>query len=311
MKCSLCPRNCLADRQQQLGFCHAGTAVEVSSICVHKGEEPPVSGGKGICNVFFAHCNLQCIFCQNYEISRAAVSPDKIFYHTVDEVVERIAAVLPHTENMLGLVSASHYAYLVPELMDKLHARGLTPTVVWNSNGYERVETLRRLAPYVDVYLPDFKYMDASLARRYSNAEDYPAVAQQALLEMRSQMGPVLHCDEQGLAFRGIIVRHLVLPGQVDNSLRCLQWIAQEMGPRVHVSLMAQYFPPDLSALRGDRQGAASPWPDALGRPVSQAEYDEVLNCCDELGLSNGWQQELCAESRFHPDFSKEQAFEV
>lgn len=307
MECSLCPRNCLSDRCHQLGFCHAGIAPDVSSICVHKGEEPPISGTKGICNVFFAHCNLQCIFCQNHEISRANVAADKIFYHTIEEVTERIAAVLPLTENMLGLVSASHYAHLVPALISSLHAKGLYPTVVWNSNGYERVETLRKIAPYIDVYLPDFKYMDPDLARRYSHAADYPAVAQKALREMLAQMGPTLHCDEHGMAYRGIIVRHLVLPGQVQNSTDCLRWIAQELGNGIHLSLMAQYFPPAESA----PWPAGTPWPDQLGRAVSQEEYDAVVHCLDEQGFTYGWQQELCAGARFRPDFSKEQAFKM
>lgn len=307
--CSLCPRNCFVDRQNRLGFCHAAVLPEVSSICVHKGEEPPISGTKGICNVFFAHCNLQCIFCQNYEISRASVDADKIFYHTVDEIAERISQVLPTTENMLGLVSASHYAHLVPELIDKLHAKGVHPTVVWNSNGYESVETLRLLAPYIDVYLPDFKYMDADLAKRYSNAADYPEVAQRALREMLSQMGPTLHCDERGVAFRGIIIRHLVLPGQVENSLNCLRWLSQEMGTDINISLMAQYFPPTLSA--ANTASGSFQWPDSLNRPISQQEYENVLDCFYQLGFHNGWQQELCAKDRFHPDFSKEEAFEV
>lgn len=303
-----CPRKCMADRQQHFGFCHAGWQPEVSSICAHKGEEPPISGEKGICNVFFAHCNLQCVFCQNYEISRAEVGTGKIYFHDLDEVAEGIAKVLPTTENMLGLVSASHYAHLVPQLMEMLHGRGLNPTVVWNSNGYESVDTLRRLAPYIDVYLPDFKYMDADLSRRYSNAMDYPVVAQKALREMRNQMGSALHCDEDGLAFRGIMVRHLVLPGQVDNSLRCLDWLAEEMGTNITVSLMAQYYPPsmpvpDLSSQQPFR------WPDQLGRTITQQEYDMVKEHFYWLGFHNGYQQELTAKDSFHPDFSKRQAF--
>lgn len=275
---------------------------------MHKGEEPPISGGKGICNVFFAHCNLQCIFCQNYEISRAGVDAGKIYFRSLDEVVERIAEVLPTTENMLGLVSASHYAHLVAPLMEALHRRGLTPTVVWNSNGYESVETLRMIAPYIDVYLPDFKYMDADVSRRYSNAADYPAVAQKALLEMRCQMGSALHCDETGLAFRGIIVRHLVLPGQVDNSLRCLDWLAEEMGAKIMVSLMAQYYPPAVTAHTAGSQQAFQ-WPDQLGRPITQQEYDVVTDHFHQLGFRNGFMQELTAKDSFHPDFSKAQAF--
>lgn len=326
-KCTLCPRKCLADRESNYGFCHAGWQPEVSSICAHKGEEPPISGVKGICNVFFSHCNLQCIFCQNYEISRATVDADKIFFRTLDEVVGFIAEMLPATENMLGLVNASHYVHLVAPLVESLHARGLTPTVVWNSNGYENVTTLRTIAPYIDIYLPDFKYMDADLARRYSNAVDYPAVAQQALREMLCQMGAALHCDEAGLAFRGIIVRHLVLPGQVDNSLRCLDWLAEAMGTNVTISLMAQYYPPEIPASGTGHSDVAShgqvpeavsqevrlsfQWPDQLWRPVTQQEYDAVTQHFFQLGFRNGFFQELTAKDAFRPDFSKIQAFSL
>ncbi len=302
--CSLCPRNCLADRTQHLGYCRATAEPEVASVCVHKGEEPPLCGDKGICNVFFAHCNLQCVFCQNYEISRGTVAADKVFYRTMDEVEERIAMLLPQTENVLGLVSASHYADQIPELIERLHRRGLEPTVVWNSNGYENPETLQMLAPYIDIYLPDYKYADSELARRYSNAADYPQVAQRALQEMVNQMGSGLRCDTEGLAFRGIIVRHLVLPGQVRNSIDCLRWLAENLGTGLHLSLMAQYFPPDVPL-------AGKGWPDALGRPLRQEEYDEVLDCFEQLGFSNGWCQELSAADRFRPDFSCQQAFEL
>lgn len=302
--CNLCPRNCLADRTQRLGFCRAATEPEVASVCVHKGEEPPISGRKGVCNVFFAHCNLQCLFCQNYAISRGMVAPEHVFYRTPEAVEERIAELLPQTENVLGLVSASHYADRIPRLIERLHARGLTPTVVWNSNGYEKPETLQMLAPYIDIYLPDYKYAHSDLALRYSNAADYPQVARKALLEMARQMGSGLLCDAEGMAFRGIIVRHLVLPGQVGNSKDCLHWLADNLGTGIHLSLMAQYFPPEVP------QGAQG-WPDALGRPLRQEEYDQVLDCFAQLGFEHGWCQELSAAERFRPDFSRQQAFEV
>ncbi len=189
-------------------------------------------------------------------------------------------------------------------MIERRQRRGLTPTVVWNSNGYEKPETLQRLAPYVDVYLPDYKYADSALALRYSNAADYPQVAQRALQEMVHQMGSGLRCDAQGLAFRGIIVRHLVLPGQVRNSIDCLTWLADNLGTGIHVSLMAQYFPPMVP-----QQGGL--WPDELGRSVRQEEYDEVLECFARLGFDKGWRQELSAGERFRPDFSRRQAFEL
>lgn len=300
MNCTVCPRKCAVDRTLGLGFCHASRQVEVASVCVHTGEEPPLCGKKGICNVFFAHCNLQCVFCQNSDISRGEVDADRIFYHSMDEVVDRIAEVIAQTENVLGLVSPSHYAFAVPELIDRLHQRGLFPTVVYNTGGYDSVEMLRTLEPWVDVYLPDFKYIDPSLAARYSHAADYPEVAQAALREMVRQKGTGLLTDEDDVAFRGVIVRHLVLPGAVENSLGVLDWMADEISANLHISLMAQYFPP--------RQfdGDLAP----LNRRLTLEEYQQVVDHFYEEGFHKGWVQELSASDNYHPDFNKQEAFE-
>lgn len=298
MTCSLCPHKCLANRTSKLGFCHASTLPEVASISIHKGEEPPLCGSKGIVNIFFAHCNLQCIFCQNHDISRAQVDTDKIFYHTLDEIIARIEELLPQTENMLGFVSPSHYSNWIPIILDRLHADGFTPITVYNTNGYDTPETLQSLAPYVDIYLPDFKYMDARLAGAYSHASDYPQRAQEALLEMFSQKGSGLPTDDNGLAFRGIIIRHLVLPGQIQNSIDCLRWIADNLSIKLHISLMAQYFPPEGITL-----------PDELNRTLSEEEYQQVVDEFNALGFSRGWVQELTASQTYRPDFSQKQSF--
>lgn len=281
------------------GFCRASLATEVASICCHKGEEPPISGRKGICNIFFAHCNLQCLYCQNYDISRGTVAEEKIFYRTIDEVVDRIAEVLKESENMLGFVSPSHYAFVIPTIVEALHRRGLSPTVVYNTNGYDSRETLRMVEPYVDIYLPDFKYMSADLASRYSNAADYPTVAQQALQEMYRQKGSALPTDDDGMAYRGIIVRHLVLPGQVDNSRQVLEWIADNVSPNLHLSLMAQYFPPQGMTL-----------PDELSRCLTAEEYEQVVDHFYAVGFHKGWVQELEANNHYHPHFEQKNAFE-
>lgn len=300
MICTFCPRHCHADRVERLGFCRASNDLEVSSVSIHKGEEPPLAGTKGVVNIFFAHCNLQCLFCQNKDISRGEVAPEMVKYRTVDAVVDRVAELLPQTENVVGFVSPTHYAAFVPAIVEALHQRGLYPTVVYNTNGYDSVESLRLVAPYVDVYLPDFKYMDAELAQRYSHACDYPEKAQLALLEMYSQKGAGLPTDENGIAFRGIIIRHLVLPGQVQNSIDCLRWIADNLSERVHISLMAQYFPPQGVAL-----------PDQLGRTLGENEYQQVVDEFNTLGFSRGWVQELDSNLCFRPDFSQNQSFEV
>lgn len=294
--CTLCPKGCRADRVGRLGFCGASAEPEVATICVHKGEEPPLCGEKGICNVFFAHCNLQCVYCQNNAISSTTVNSD-IRYKGVDAIVEGIAEVLKETENIVGFVTPSHYANHLPAIVEGLHQRGLYPTIVYNTGGYDTVETLQLLAPYIDIYLPDFKYMDSQLALRYSHAEDYPQVALRALKEMYNQKGSALPTDDRDLAYRGIIIRHLVLPGQVDNSLRVLEEIA-DISTNLHVALMAQYFPP--------QEGL----PDELSRTLTAEEYSRVVDHFYGLGLHRGWVQDLEAQQCYRPDFNQKESFE-
>ena len=298
MKCTLCPRACGVDRADAQGFCHAGAEPEIAAVCAHRGEEPPISGRKGICNVFFAHCNLQCIYCQNWQISthssvsRADSSPNLGEQLKIDQ----IAAVLEETENILGFVTPTHYADRIPAMVEELHRRGLHPVTVYNTSGYESVETLRMLEPYIDVYLPDFKYSDAALAARYSHAPDYPERALAALREMYRQKGSSLITDEDGMAVSGIIVRHLVLPGCVGNSLGVLDAIA-DISLNLHVSLMAQYYPPFPTL------------PDQLSRTVTADEYDAVVGHFHATGLHNGWLQELSAQTNYRPDFGAENPF--
>lgn len=295
MTCPNCPRRC----SERPGYCQADSRhPEVAAVYPHRGEEPPLSGNKGISNVFFAHCNLQCIYCQNHEISRAAVSPELVKYRSLEAIIDGAIESLQHTENMLGLVSATQYADVIPALIDGLHQRGCYPTVVYNSNGYERVEVLQQLAPYVDIYLPDFKYADAALGQRYSHVSDYPEVAGRALKEMLDQKGTSLPIDDSGLAFRGIIVRHLVLPGQVQNSIDSLRWIADNLSTNLHISLMAQYNPPEVSSL-----------PDALNRRLQAEEYQEVVDAFYALGFHRGWVQQLEAADSYNPHFKDKEIF--
>ena len=297
MNCRCCPRRCGVDRGESEGFCGAPELVEVAAICRHLGEEPPLRGERGICNVFFAHCNMRCLFCQNQEISRGKVAEERIRYRGVDEVVEGIAEILPECENVVGFVSATQYAYAIPQIVERLHERGLTPTTVYNTNGYESVETLRVLEPYVDVYLPDMKYMDEVLGRRYSGTNGYPNVAGAAIEEMVRQKGSRLMCDERGVAFRGVVIRHLVLPGQVENSKGVIDWVAERLPWNTQLSLMAQYYP------------VGKELPDELGRKVSKEEYEEVVAYMEEKGLANGWVQEMEASETYRPDFGKEGVF--
>lgn len=286
--CSLCPHGC-SDRS--LGICGAPDDLRVASVCIHNGEEPPISPAV---NVFFAHCNLHCIYCQNWQISGRQADDCSIL--TVDALADRICDLLPQTGGMLGFVTPTHYANQLPAIVEAVRQRGISPTVVYNSSGYESVQTLRNLEGLVDIYLPDFKYMDSALAARYSHAPRYPEVAQEALLEMIRQVGTGLKCAD-GIAYRGIIVRHLVLPGHIDNSLAVLDKLSTLHSQlstfnSLHVSLMAQYYPPrpDLPA--------------PLNRTLTPEEYRIVADRYVELGF-DGWLQELSAEDNYRPDFSR------
>ena len=289
---------CGVRRADAAGFCGAGDAVEVSSVCLHRGEEPPLNP---IVNVFFSHCNLQCIYCQNWQISGREGSGER---YSAEALADRIASLFAQfpaqRQPMLGLVTAAHYADRLPAIVEAVRERGFAPTVVYNSGGYESVETLRSLEGLVDVYLPDLKYMDGELAARYSHAPDYPEAAAAALTEMKRQVGGGLITDNDGTACRGMIVRHLVLPGAIDNSLQCLEWLADHFNPfTLHLSLMAQYFPPHTGL------------PAPLDRTLTADEYGAVTTRAEELGFTEGWVQELEARDNYRPDFDrKENPFE-
>lgn len=298
--CTLCPRNCHANRfSEKLGYCNSDAGFNISSICIHKGEEPVISGTKGICNVFFPHCNLQCIYCQNHDISRNgghAFSENLSF----DEVISRICATLEVTENIVGFVSPSHYIPQMLAIIRGLHQAGKRPVFVYNTNGYDKVETLQMLEGIIDVYLPDFKYMDNSLAFNYSGARNYPEVATAALKEMYRQKGSTLIVNDNGLAESGIIIRHLVLPGAAEQSVKVLELIAEELPVKLHISLMSQYFP--------TQEVRNHPF---LNRTITLPEYTKVVEAFHDLGFYRGWIQDLESHASFRPDFSEDQPFEV
>jgi putative pyruvate formate lyase activating enzyme len=296
--CTLCPRNCGANRiNGELGFCKCGADFNISSVCAHKGEEPAISGQKGICNIFFSQCNLQCIYCQNHEISDNSIfnPKDKIEF---EELIERICITLERTENIVGFVSPSHYVPQMLAIVRGIHKAGKDPIFVYNTNGYDKPETLRMLESIIDVYLPDFKYIDSAIASEYSQSPDYPKVASLALKEMYRQKGASLIINDDGIAELGIIVRHLVLPGSIDQSSKILRFIAEEISPNLHISLMSQYYPT-----------ASVPNHPVLNRSLTYDEYNTVLEVFHELGFYRGWLQDLESHSVFRPDFLKKEPF--
>jgi putative pyruvate formate lyase activating enzyme len=294
--CRCCPRQCGVNRLAgELGYCRLDAGWNVASVCLHRGEEPAVSGQVGICNIFFAHCNLQCRFCQNHQISRNTTpAPDL----TPEQIITQVEGLLDQGAHAVGFVSPSHVLPQMEAIILTLRDRGRSPVFVFNTNAYDQLENLRRLEGSVDVYLPDLKYADSRLAREWSDAPDYPEVARRALLEMYRQKGADLVLDEQGRVRSGLIVRHLVLPGQLENTRQCLRFLAEALSPQVHVSLMSQYTP--TPEVHGHPE---------LGRTLRPEEYAGIVDEMDRLGMENGWIQELSSAHYYQPDFTRDQPF--
>lgn len=296
--CRICPLNCNADRfSAKKGYCKAGVDFSISSIFLHMGEEPVISGDRGICNIFFTNCNLQCIYCQNHQISCNS-SDYGGNIQSLPEVLERIATILSTGINHVGFVSPGHFIPHVKVIVNALREMVLNPVFVYNTNGYDTVESIRGLEGYIDIYLPDFKYSDENLGRKYSDVKNYPAVALEAVKEMVRQKGTGLPVDNRGYATNGVIVRHLVLPGHPVNSINVLRTIAYEVSNQLHISLMSQFYPTYLVQNH-----------ESLGRTISEKEYQRVTEALHELGFSNGWVQDFSSQESYRPDFEEETPF--
>ncbi len=283
MNCNLCPRRCDADRAERRGVCGVGENPVVARIAPHYDEEPSISGTGGSGAVFFSGCPLGCAFCQNSEISCGGFGRE-ITVPALRRAFDRLIEAGCHNIN---LVNPTHFT---PAILSALEAPLPVP-VVWNSSGYELPETLKALEGRVTVFLPDLKYVDSALSARYSGAPDYFERASKALLEMHRQVGaPQL--NEDGLITRGLIVRHLILPGCAEDSMRVLDWIKANL-PGAWVSLMAQYTP----------AGRAREYPE-IDRRLRKREYERVVNHLIRLGLDEGYVQELSsADERYVPAF--------
>lgn len=297
--CTLCPHACGVDRNKgKTGFCQADGELHIASVCVHKGEEPAIMGTGGICNVFFSHCNLQCIFCQNYQISRNTGGfKDSIV--RLEEAVEIIIKILDQGCQSLGFVSPTHFLPHVKAIIQALHERNYFPVTVYNTNAYDNPLELRSMEGLIDIYLPDFKYSDPEKAAQWSGAADYPEAARKAILEMFRQKGATLRMRNETLAESGMIIRHMVMPGCADESIEILEWLAEHCSPRLHLSLMSQYAP---TAHVRDH----SP----LNRCLLEEEYRKVVDAAEKLGFTRGWTQEFSSAAHYLPDFEKEQPFE-
>lgn len=279
--CEMCPRKCKIDRRIHLGNCGEPFQARVSSINLHFGEEPPVSGSLGSGTVFFAGCNLHCVFCQNFPISQLHQATQTL---TSEELAQELLKLQERGAHNINFVTPSHFIYQMVEALEIAIEKGLNIPILFNTSGYDSADILQDLAGIVDLWLPDAKYSVERLATNYSGARDYIEVNRRALLEIYRQTSGQLVLDEQGLAKRGMVIRHLVLPGQVENSIGVLDWIYKEMGNQVHLSVMSQYFP---------AYKVLSASIDALDRRVSMDEYEAVISHAEELGFQNGWFQEF------------------
>ena len=290
--CELCPRRCRADRAAgERGVCGATDTLRLARAALHFWEEPPISGEEGSGTVFFSGCPLKCVYCQNHEISTGNFG--------IDVSPERLAQIMLELQDQgalnINLVTATHYAHLLPEAIAAARARGLVVPIVYNTSGYERVEAVRELDDLVDIWLTDFKYADAGLGRALSHVPDYPSVAQSALIEMARQLerhgGGAARAD--GTWTRGIIVRHLVLPGHAEDSCRVLDLIWDAVGD-VPISVMNQYTPNAAMRAAGGE----------LARAVTREEYERVLDHADDLGFTQMfWQEGGAVDESFTPPF--------
>ncbi|ORX24393.1 radical SAM protein [Thermoanaerobacterium sp. PSU-2] len=289
--CNICPRNCNVDRSTKVGFCGMSSEIHVAKAYLHEWEEPCISGSRGSGTVFFTGCNLRCVFCQNYKISQenfgVSVSPEKLA-----DIFMNLEKTGAHNIN---LVTPTIFVPKIKEAIIIARNNGLSIPIVYNSNAYESVESLRSLEGLIDIYLPDLKYYSNEVAVKYSNAPHYFEYATKAILEMYRQVGdPVF--DSDGIMKRGIIIRHLILPGKLDETKRILKWIKDNLSNEVYVSLMGQYTP-FYNANKYQE----------LNRRISNREYEEAIEYFFELGLENGFvQDDESASESFIPDFDLE-----
>lgn len=292
-RCTLCPRECNVDRKHgEKGVCGVtGKGVFGARAALHMWEEPCISGEKGSGAVFFSGCPLRCVYCQNYEIARA-VRGSEI---TVERLADIFIELQEQNAANINLVTPTHYTLEIIEAVKIAKKNGLVLPIVYNCSGYEKVETLKLLKGIVDIYLVDYKYEDKILAKRYSNAEDYPEIVKAALEEIVSQCGSASF-DSEGMMTKGVIVRHLLLPGCLYNAKAVVANVYHTYGDKVFLSLMNQYTPlPHVEK-----------WPE-INRKVTEKEYDELVDYAIELGVENGFIQEgETAEESFIPEFDGE-----
>ena len=280
-QCTLCPHKCKVDRNINLGRCKAGDKIEIGGTSLHKFEEPCISGKNGSGTVFFSKCNLNCVFCQNYEISNLGNGKQI----EVEELSNIFLKQQEKNAENINLVSPTIYADKIVEAIKIAKEKGLKIPIIYNTNGYENIETLKKLDGYIDVYLPDLKYYYEELAIKYSKVQNYFKIATEAIKEMYKQVGSPKF-DENGMIKKGLIIRHLVLPNNLENSKKVLKWIKENIDEKVYVSIMTQYFPTYKAQEYQE-----------INRKINKEEYVEIENYIYDLGIENGYMQDFSEEN--------------
>ena len=287
INCQVCPQNCGVNRYETTGFCKAGFNLKINLAQLHHGEEPVFSGSNGSGTIFFSYCNLRCVFCQNYSISHLGWGT----YYNEEDCAQIMLKLQEAGAHNINLVSPTQYTPQLVKTITIARENGLSIPVLWNSNGYENVFTLQSLAGLVDIYLPDFKYAHSFYSKKYSSAKDYPEIAIRALEEMFRQVGH-LQLDSEGIAKKGILVRHLVLPNHLSGTKKVLYILYEHFGPELALSLMAQYYP----------TGKANEFPE-LNRSLKKEEYEEAVETAEALGFKNLYLQKIYSSPEWTPDF--------
>lgn len=277
-KCEICPHKCGVNRNKnEIGRCKSTKQVKIALYSIHHFEEPCISGKNGSGTVFFSNCNLNCVYCQNYEISQEGKGKEISIEELADIFIEQQNR---QAEN-INLVTPTSYVFQIIEAIKIAKKKGLNIPIIYNTNGYENVETLKLLEGYIDVYLPDLKYYDNEIAKRYSKIDNYFEIATKAIKEMYRQVGSPKF-DERGMITKGVMIRHLVLPGYIENSKKVLKWIKENMDENIYVNVMAQYFP-TYKAKKIE----------ALNRKLTNEEYQQIEEYVYDLDIKNGYMQEL------------------
>jgi len=293
--CDICPRECRVNRlQDEPAYCHSGRLPVVSAVCAHHGEEPAISGARGSGAIFFGNCNMRCVYCQNYQISQnwREHKSKEMDCHTLAEKMLYLQDKLGC--HNINFVSPSHFVPQLVRAVVEAVPMGLRVPLLYNSSGYDSVASLKELDGVISIYLPDLRYASDKWASKFSQAPDYVARARQAIKEMYRQVGDLV-IDESGVAQKGLIVRHLILPNGLAGSGESLTWLVRELSPTVTVSIMSQYMP----------MHRATRIP-LLSRQITVEEYKAVLRLLDDLRIENGWVQELGAAEEYLPDFERE-----